>query len=136
MRIHLVMAVYVLFFASQLSLSRGEMACLVLAIGAVMAAEALNTAVEKLCDFAQKNQNRYIRFVKDVAAGAVLLSAVGALLAGVFFYWVWGKEDCLAQVNLARRHPLGPWFYPLAKYVYCGVTVAVLILGAVNGGIG
>ena len=60
------------------------MACLVLAIGAVMAAEALNTAVEKLCDFAQKNQNRYIRFVKDVAAGAVLLSAVGALLAGVF----------------------------------------------------
>ena len=33
MRIHLVMAVYVLFFASQLSLSRGEMACLVLAIG-------------------------------------------------------------------------------------------------------
>ena len=32
MRIHLVMAVYVLFFASQLSLSRGEMACLVLAI--------------------------------------------------------------------------------------------------------
>ena len=61
---------------------------------------------------------------------------IGALLAGVFFYWVWGKEDCLAQVNLARRHPLGPWFYPLAKYVYCGVTVAVLILGAVNGGIG
>ena len=46
--------------------------------------QALNTAVEKLCDFAQKNQNRYIRFVKDVAAGAVLLSAVGALLAGVF----------------------------------------------------
>ena len=83
MRIHLVMAVYVLFFASQLSLSRGELACLVLAIGAVMTAEALNTAVEKLCDFAQKNQNRYIRFVKDVAAGAVLLSAVGALLAGV-----------------------------------------------------
>ena len=61
---------------------------------------------------------------------------IGALLAGIFFYWVWGKDDCLAQVNLARKHPLGPWFYPLAKYVYCGVTVAVLILGAVNGGIG
>ena len=61
---------------------------------------------------------------------------IGALLAGVFFYWVWGKEDCLAQVNLARRHPLGPWFYPTAKYVYCGVTVLVLILGAANGGIG
>ena len=60
----------------------------------------------------------------------------GALLAGVFFYWVLKKEDCLVQVNLARRRPLGRWFYPTAKYLYCGVTVLVLILGAVNGGIG
>ena len=60
---------------------------------------------------------------------------IGALLAGVFFYWVLKKEDCLVQVNLARRRPLGRWFYPTAKYLYCGVTVLVLILGAVNGGI-
>ena len=63
-------------------------------------------------------------------------STIGALLAGVFFYWVLKKEDCLVQVNLARRRPLGRWFYPTAKYLYCGVTVLVLILGAVNGGIG
>ena len=43
----------------------------------------------------------------------------GALLAGVFFYWVLKKEDCLVQVNLARRRPLGRWFYPTAKYLYC-----------------
>ena len=54
----------------------------------------------------------------------------------IVFYWIWGREDCLVQVNLARRRPLGRWFYPTAKYVYCGVTVAVLVLGAVNGGIG
>ena len=62
---------------------------------------------------------------------------VGALLAGVFFYWVYGREGCLEQVNLAREKPLGSWFYPLAKYGFCGVTVLVLILGAVvKGGIG
>ena len=61
---------------------------------------------------------------------------VGALLAGVFFFWVWGKDDCLAQVNLARRKALGDWFYPLAKYGFCGVTVVVLVMGAVKGGIG
>ena len=83
MRIHLVACAYVLFFASQLSLSRGEMACLLLAIGGVMTAETLNTALEKLCDFAQKNLNRYIRVIKDMAAGAVLLSAIAALLVGV-----------------------------------------------------
>ena len=60
----------------------------------------------------------------------------GALLAGVFFFWVWGKADCLSQVNLARRKPLGSWFYPLAKYAFCGVTVIVLVMGAIKGGIG
>mgnify|MGYP002563126784 CR=1 FL=1 len=60
----------------------------------------------------------------------------GALLAAVFFFWIYGKEDCLAQVNLARQKPLGGWFYPLAKYGFCGVTVFVLILGALLGGIG
>ena len=81
MRIHLTACAFVLYFASQLSLSRGEMACLLLAIGMVMSAELLNTAVEKLCDFNQKSQNRYIRVIKDMAAGAVLLAAV-ALLPG------------------------------------------------------
>lgn len=61
---------------------------------------------------------------------------VGALLAGVFFFWVWGKADCLSQVNRARRKPLGSWFYPLAKYAFCGVTVIVLVMGAIKGGIG
>ena len=31
----------------------------------------------------------------------------GALLAAVFFFWIYGKEDCLAQVNLARQKASG-----------------------------
>ena len=61
---------------------------------------------------------------------------VGALLAGVCFFWICRREWCLEQVNLARRRPLGPWFYPLARYGFCGVTVVVLVVGAVLGGIG
>lgn len=83
MRIHLVVCAYVLFFAYRLSLSRGEMACLVLTIGCVMSAEAMNTAVEKLCDFTQKHLNPRIRVVKDMAAGAVFLCALAAALVGV-----------------------------------------------------
>lgn len=87
MRIHLVMCAYVLFFASQLSLSRGELACLLLAIGGVLTTETMNTAVEKLCDFNQKNLNRYIRVIKDMAAGAVLLCTIAALLVGVVIFF-------------------------------------------------
>ena len=59
------------------------------------------------------------------------------MLAAVMFFWVCRKEFVLEQVNLARRKPLGGWFYPLAKYFFCGVTILVLILGAcTEGGIG
>lgn len=61
---------------------------------------------------------------------------VGALLAGILFYWVYGREACLEQVNLARTRPLGRWFYPLAKYGFCGMTILVLVVGAALGGIG
>ena len=67
---------------------------------------------------------------------SIYICPLGALLAAVMFFWVWGKGDALAQVNQARQKPLGRWFYPLAKYLFCGVTLLVLVLGAVMGGIG
>lgn len=83
MRVHTVMCVYVIFFASFLGLTRGEFACLLLSIGSVMTAETLNTSLEKLCDFTQKSTNRLIRVIKDMAAGAVLICALFAAGVGV-----------------------------------------------------
>lgn len=105
MRVHLTACVYVLFFASRMELSRGELACLILTIGAVMTAEALNTAIEKLCDFNQKHLNPRIRVVKDVAAGAVLLCALAAVLVGVVILfrpelWACLREICVQPVSL------------------------------------
>lgn len=67
---------------------------------------------------------------------SIYICPLGALLAAVMFFWVLGRDDALAQVNQARKKPLGRWFYPLAKYLFCGVTLLVLVLGAVMGGIG
>lgn len=61
---------------------------------------------------------------------------IGALLASVCFFWVCRREWCLKQVNLSRKAPLGVWFYPLARYGFCGITIAVLLMGAVLDGIG
>lgn len=61
---------------------------------------------------------------------------LGALLAGIMFFWVYDKNDCLNAVNLARKKPMGAWFYPTARYAFIGVTILVLILGAVLGSIG
>ena len=67
---------------------------------------------------------------------SIYLCPLGALLAGVCFFWLCKRDFVLEQVNLARNHPLGGWFYPTARYVFCGVTLLVLILGAVLGGLG
>ena len=67
---------------------------------------------------------------------SIYVCPIGAALAGIMFYWVLKKEYTLEQVNLSRLKPLGGWFYPLAKYVFCGVAVLVLIVGAAMGGIG
>ena len=67
---------------------------------------------------------------------SIYICPLGALLAAVLFFWVCKKEFVLEQVNLAREKALGSWFYPMAKYVFCGVTLLVLIVGAKLGGIG
>ena len=67
---------------------------------------------------------------------SIYICPLGALLAGVCFFWLCRKDYVLEQVNLARSKPLGGWFYPLAKYGFCGVTLLVLVLGIALGGIG
>ncbi len=86
MRIHAAACGYVLFFALKMKLPPGELACLLLAMGVVTGAEAMNTALEKLCDHVCRERNPEIGRVKDLAAGAVLLCAIfAALTGGVIF---------------------------------------------------
>jgi diacylglycerol kinase (ATP) len=59
---------------------------LILAMMAVWTAEALNTAFEFLCDVASPEFHPMVAKSKDVAAGAVLLSAIGAAAVGLLIF--------------------------------------------------
>lgn len=52
----------------------------------VLSAETANTAIEKLCDFAEPNFNKKIGLIKDLAAGSVLILALLAAIVGVLVY--------------------------------------------------
>ena len=67
---------------------------------------------------------------------SVYLCPIGALIAGVMFFWICGKKFVREQINAGARKPLGNWYEFASKYVFCGLTVAVLILGSIMGGIG
>lgn len=88
MRIHLCAAAYVLFFAlSFYRLTRGELAALILTNAAVISLETLNTAVERLADYVSQETHPLIAKCKDCAAGAVLISAIGAIFVGITLLW-------------------------------------------------
>ena len=72
------------FFAR---LSGAEWCWIVLAISIVWTAEALNTAFEFLADAASPNFHPLVRDAKDVAAGAVLITAIASVVIAVVIFW-------------------------------------------------
>jgi diacylglycerol kinase len=77
--VHLALAALALALAVLLHLSPAELAIVILTIGLVLTAEAVNTALESACDTISPTYHPLIRQAKDVAAAAVLLAALTAL---------------------------------------------------------
>lgn len=67
---------------------------------------------------------------------SIYICPLGAFLAGFVFFWIAGKDYVLEAVNQGTKKPIGKWFYPLSKYIYCSFAIVALIAGAVLGGIG
>jgi len=67
---------------------------------------------------------------------SIYICPLGAGFAGIMFFWVLGKKFVEDSVNRGKAKPIGSWYYPLSKYVFCGVCVLVLLVGAALGGIG
>lgn len=86
-RIHLVVMMYVLVFSFFYPLARTEYALLVLLFGAVLSAEAVNTALETIANMHSDSYNRWIKVAKDIAAAAVFLLAAAAVVIGVLLFW-------------------------------------------------
>lgn len=84
MRIHVALAVVITVALVWLDLPVAEAAALVLAMGGVLAAELLNTAVEVLVDLHVGDQYHVLAgHAKDLSAAGVLVAAVGAAAVGL-----------------------------------------------------
>ncbi len=84
--VHLVATLTVIALGGVFSVTTAEWCFLILVMMAVWVAEALNTAFEFLCDVASPEFHPLVKKSKDVAAGAVLLSAVGAAAVGAIIF--------------------------------------------------
>lgn len=101
MRYHLVAALVMLVISLLLGISWTEFAVLVVLAIIVISTEMLNTALETITDILFKDYDTRAKIIKDTAAGAVLITAMGAAVIGYIIL-----------------------FAPLKKVFYEGLTIA------------
>jgi diacylglycerol kinase (ATP) len=122
MRFHFYTLVAVLLSGLLLNLDNRDMLVLVFAITLVIVAEMFNTAIEAVVNMITENYNPVAKLAKDVAAGAVLLSAMNAIIAGVLIFF---GQDKIVRI---RTHMQEQGDINVTRVVVVGIVLLTLIV--------
>ena len=85
-RLHGIATVLVLVLAIYFQVNSYEAIALTLSVGLVWSAEIFNTSIEQIMNYISREKQPAIKIIKDLAAAAVLVSALTALLVGAFVF--------------------------------------------------
>jgi diacylglycerol kinase len=86
MRIHVVAAVLAVAAGIYFRIAAAEWTMIVLCICSVVSMELINTAIEKICNHITAEQHPAIKQVKDIAAAAVLVTAMGSVVVALIVF--------------------------------------------------
>jgi diacylglycerol kinase (ATP) len=86
-RLHCVAAMLVVASGWWVGLSAADWRWITIAIAMVLFAEAMNTALELVCDVVSPGYHAQVGKAKDIAAGAVSISAGAAAVIGCLTFW-------------------------------------------------
>lgn len=85
-RIHMIWAILALVLGLLLRLPASQLAAVFFAVVIVFLAEVFNTAIERTLDLIDPHENKRVKMIKDMSAGAVLIAAVAAVLIGLAIF--------------------------------------------------
>lgn len=85
-KIHLLALIVVIFGGLYFHITSIEWSIVLLISALVISLEAINTAIEKLCDLHSTEPNEQIKIIKDIAAAAVLIASIFSLLIAWFIF--------------------------------------------------
>jgi len=85
-KIHLVVAAMVIIFGFLFKVHVAEWILLILCISAVISLEMINSSIEMLADKVEPEKDTVIGKLKDIAAGAVLISAIASAIIGLMIF--------------------------------------------------
>lgn len=87
LRIHALIGFIALIFGLFLGINSYELGLLMITIFFVFVAEMLNSAVEKVVDLITTEHRIEAKIAKDIAAGMVLVAAIGSITVGIFIFF-------------------------------------------------
>lgn len=86
MRMHIIAALLACIAGFYFNLTSVEWVVIILCIVLVISFELTNTAIEELCNMVHPEHHPIIKRVKDIAAAAVLVAAMGSFIAGLIIF--------------------------------------------------
>lgn len=87
MRIHFLLALLVMLAGIYLNFTRIELMILCLTVALVLITEMINTAIEMVLNKVADSYTHWVKTVKDISAGAVLASAINAVIVAYFLFF-------------------------------------------------
>lgn len=127
MKIHFAVAFLVMGGSLFFDLSRTELIALMMSITFVLVAEMVNTAVEAAIDTFGTAFDPMAKIAKDVAAGAVLISATNALAVAYLIFFDRITEPSQNVIHLVRQSPTHLSVIALVVVVLCAIVAKAVL---------
>lgn len=128
MKIHLVASLGVLIACFCFNVSKVEFLILAVTITMVVAAEIINTAIEAAIDMTTNYYHPLAKIAKNAAAGAVLITAINALVVGYVIFW--DKLSDFSYILVHKVKESQPYTIFIVLVIVC---IATIIAKAIFG---
>lgn len=126
MRIHMVSALMVLASCFIYDLSKIEFLILALTVTLVIFAELINTAIESVVDMMANYYHPLAKISKNVAAGAVLITAINAIVVGYIIFWDKITNETYKVIGIIKAAP--PYTIFIILVMVCIITIIIKAL--------
>lgn len=123
MRIHMIITLFILMACLLFDVSKEEFLILAITITMVIGAELFNTAIEATVDMTTNYYHPLAKIAKNVAAGAVLLTAINAVCVGYIIFW--DKLSAISLILLNKIKGSHPYTIFIVLVIVSILTVIV-----------
>ncbi len=123
MKIHMGAALLVLIACFFYDLSKFELMAIFISITLVIAFELLNTAIENAMDATTNYYHPLVRIAKNTAAGAVLVTAINAVVVGYIIFW--DKLNSISLIIMSKIKNSNPYMIFVVLVIVCILTIVM-----------